>query len=222
MSELEGIAIVGIAARFPGAHNAEELWRNLRDGIESVTFFTEEELAAADVDPALLADPRYVRAKGVLDGADLFDAAFFGFTPREAEAMDPQHRVFLECAWEALEDAGLRPRTPSAARIGVWAGSGASSYLIANLLPNQEPAGELRQLPGAAPGTTATSSPPAPRRAEPARPERLRPDRLLHLAGGGPHGLPEPARRRVRHGAGRRGVHQLAAAHRLSLSGGRA
>jgi acyl transferase domain-containing protein len=140
MSELEGIAIVGIAARFPGAHNAEELWRNLRDGIESVTFFTDEELATAGVDPALLADPRYVRAKGVLDGADRFDAAFFGFTPREAEAMDPQHRVFLECTWEALEDAACDPEHPAghSGRIGVWAGSGASSYLISNLLPNQD------------------------------------------------------------------------------------
>ncbi|MFL6193836.1 MAG: beta-ketoacyl synthase N-terminal-like domain-containing protein, partial [Thermoanaerobaculia bacterium] len=140
MSELEGIAIVGIAARFPGMSeggNAEDLWRNLRDGIAGVTFFTEEELAAAGVEPALLADSRYVRAKGALDGADLFDAAFFGFTPREAEAMDPQHRVFLECAWEALEDAACDPeRHPG--KIGVWAGSGFSSYLISNLLPNQE------------------------------------------------------------------------------------
>ncbi|MEA2563441.1 MAG: hypothetical protein QOH06_4945 [Acidobacteriota bacterium] len=137
MSNLEGIAIVGIAARFPGARDAEELWRNLRDGIESVAFFTEEELAAAGVDPALLADPRYVRAKGSLADADLFDAAFFGFTPREAEAMDPQHRVFLECAWEALEDAACDPERPSG-RIGVWAGSGFSAYLMSNLLPNQE------------------------------------------------------------------------------------
>ncbi|MFL6290869.1 MAG: type I polyketide synthase [Thermoanaerobaculia bacterium] len=137
MSNLEGIAIVGIAARFPGARDAEELWRNLRDGIETVSFFSEEELAAAGVDPALLADPRYVRAKGALADADLFDAAFFGFTPREAEAMDPQHRVFLECAWEALEDAACDPEH-SSGRIGVWAGSGVSSYLISNLLPNEE------------------------------------------------------------------------------------
>ncbi|HEX3126507.1 MAG TPA: type I polyketide synthase, partial [Thermoanaerobaculia bacterium] len=137
MSELEGIAIVGIAARFPGAQNVDDLWRNLRGGVESIARFTQEELAEAGVDPALLADPRYVRAKGALAGADLFDAAFFGFTPREAEAMDPQHRVFLECAWEALEDAACDPeRHPG--RIGVWAGSGASSYLISNLLHNQE------------------------------------------------------------------------------------
>jgi acyl transferase domain-containing protein len=132
---LQGIAIVGLAARFPGARDAAELWRNLRDGVESIVFFSDEELAAAGVDPALLADRRYVRAKGALADADLFDAGFFGFTPREAEAMDPQHRVFLECAWEALEDAGCDPeRFPG--RIGVWAGSGTSSYLISNLLPN--------------------------------------------------------------------------------------
>ncbi len=134
---VEGIAIVGIAARFPGARDAGELWRNLRDGVESIAVLTDEDLTSAGVDPALLADPRYVRAKGALDGADLFDAAFFGFTPREAELMDPQHRVFLECAWEALENAGCDPERPGV-RIGVWAGSGASTYLISNLLPNRE------------------------------------------------------------------------------------
>src|SRR5689334_14811181 len=134
MSESD-IAIVGLAARFPGARDAAELWRNVRDGVESIAVLSGEELAAAGVDPALLADPRYVRAKGVLEDADRFDAAFFGFTPREAEVMDPQHRVFLECAWEALEDAACDPeRSPG--RIGVWAGSGTSSYLISNLLPN--------------------------------------------------------------------------------------
>jgi acyl transferase domain-containing protein len=132
---LQGIAVIGIGARFPGARNAAELWRNLRDGVESISFFTTEELAAAGIDPGLLADPRYVPAKGALEDADRFDAAFFGFTPREAEVMDPQHRVFLECAWEALEDAGHDPGSP-AGRIGVYAGSGASSYLLNNLLPN--------------------------------------------------------------------------------------
>jgi acyl transferase domain-containing protein/acyl carrier protein len=141
---LQGVAVVGLAARFPGARDAAELWRNLAGGVESISFFSAEELAAAGVDPALLADPRYVRAKGTLADADLFDAAFFGFTPREAEAMDPQHRVFLECAWEALEDAGCDPeRFPG--RVGVWAGSGTSSYLISNLLPN---GGRLEALGG--------------------------------------------------------------------------
>jgi acyl transferase domain-containing protein/acyl carrier protein len=134
---LQGIAIVGLAARFPGARDAAELWRNLHAGVESVSFFAPAELAAAGVDPALVADPRYVPAKGSLADAERFDAAFFGFTPREAEAMDPQHRVFLECAWEALEDAGCDPER-AAGRIGVWAGSGPSSYLVNHLLPNPQ------------------------------------------------------------------------------------
>ncbi|HVT15952.1 MAG TPA: beta-ketoacyl synthase N-terminal-like domain-containing protein [Thermoanaerobaculia bacterium] len=133
----DGIAVVGLAARFPGATDADAFWRNLRDGVESISRFAAEELAAAGVEPAELADPRYVPAKGVLAAADLFDAAFFGVTPREAEVMDPQHRVFLECAWEALEDAGCDPRRPPG-RIGVWAGAGAEAYLIANLLPERE------------------------------------------------------------------------------------
>jgi acyl transferase domain-containing protein len=130
------VAVVGLAGRYPGARSVDELWRNLQGGVESISHFTPDELAPY-VDPALLADPRYVRAKGVLPDADLFDAAFFGFTPREAEQMDPQHRVFLECAWEALEDAGCDPQR-SGNRIGVYAGSGANAYLIFNLLPNRE------------------------------------------------------------------------------------
>jgi acyl transferase domain-containing protein len=135
--DLQGIAVVGLAGRFPGAPSLEDFWRNLRDGVESISFFSAEELAAAGVDPGLLAEERYVRAKGTLAGAELFDPAFFGFTPREAECMDPQHRVFLEAAWEALEDAGCDPeRAPG--RIGLFAGCGPSSYLISNLLPNAE------------------------------------------------------------------------------------
>ena len=106
----QGIAVIGLAARFPGAPDAARFWENVRDGVESILQFTVEELAAAGVAASALADPRYVRAKGALAGADRFDAAFFGYTPREAEVMDPQHRVFLECAWEALEDAGCVPR----------------------------------------------------------------------------------------------------------------
>lgn len=139
---LHGIAVIGLAARFPGARCVEDFWRNLGAGVESITFFSAEELAASGVAASSLTDPRYVRAKGVLPGADCFDAGFFGFTPREAECMDPQHRVFLECAWEALEDAGCDPeRAPG--RIGLFAGSGPSSYLIANLLPNADRLGAL-------------------------------------------------------------------------------
>ncbi len=122
------VAIIGMVGRFPGAADVAELWRRVRDAEECITFFSDAELAAAGVAPARLADPAYVRAGGVLAGAERFDAAFFGFSPREAEVMDPQHRVFLECAWEALEDAGYDPaRFPG--RIGVYAGVGFSTYL---------------------------------------------------------------------------------------------
>jgi len=97
-----GIAIIGLAGRFPKARNVEQFWRNLCDGVEAISFFTDEELQAAGV-AVPQAHPNYVKARGILDEADLFDAAFFGVNPREAEVMDPQHRVFLECAWEALE-----------------------------------------------------------------------------------------------------------------------
>ena len=150
MSAGEGIAIVGLAVRFPGADSVEAFWRNLRDGVESVTFFSDDELRAAGVDPALLADPRYVKANGVLRDADKFDAAFFGMNPREAEVTDPQHRVFLECAWEALERAGCdAARTPG--RVGVFAGAGLSTYLLKNLAPNRalvESVGELALILG--------------------------------------------------------------------------
>ena len=97
------IAIVGMAGRFPGARNLDEFWRNLRDGVESITFYSAEELIAAGVDRETLQDERYVRAGAMLPDVDLFDASFFGFTPQEAEVTDPQHRLLLECAWEALE-----------------------------------------------------------------------------------------------------------------------
>jgi phthiocerol/phenolphthiocerol synthesis type-I polyketide synthase E len=132
----QGIAVVGMSGRFPGAASMTELWRNLRDGVESISFFNEEELIAAGANPALVRDPAYVRAKGVAEGVEMFEPAFFGFMPREAELMDPQHRVLLECAWEALEDAGVDPgRFPG--RTAVYVGSGTSSYLLSNLLPTR-------------------------------------------------------------------------------------
>ncbi len=146
----EGIAIIGLAVRFPGADSVEAFWRNLRGGVESTTFFSEAELRAAGVDPVQLADPRYVRANGVLPGADAFDAEFFGLSPREAEVTDPQHRVLLELAWTALERAGYDPeRMPG--RAGVFAGAGLSTYLLKNLAPNRalvESVGELALLLG--------------------------------------------------------------------------
>jgi acyl transferase domain-containing protein len=127
------IAIIGMAGRFPGACNIAELWRNLSAGTESVRFFRRRDLLDRGVTAALLDDPLYVNAGAVLDDIELFDADFFGFTPREAEITDPQHRVFLECAWEALEDSGYDPQR-CAHQIGVYAGSGPSTYLVHHLL----------------------------------------------------------------------------------------
>jgi amino acid adenylation domain-containing protein/non-ribosomal peptide synthase protein (TIGR01720 family) len=129
----EEVAVIGMAGRFPGAADPAELWRNLRAGVESITVFGDAELLAAGVDPALLADPRYVKARGVLAGIELFDAAFFGMSPREAAITDPQQRIFLECAWEALEQAGIDAAT-CPERIGVYGGSALSSYMLAQLV----------------------------------------------------------------------------------------
>ena len=131
------VAIVGLAARFPGARNPGEFWENLRAGVESIRRLSDQELLAAGVDPEVWRDPRYVKAASVLDGIDLFDAPFFGFSPKDAAIMDPQHRVFLECAWEALENAGwCADEFPGS--IGVFAGSGMNAYLMFHLVPNQQ------------------------------------------------------------------------------------
>jgi amino acid adenylation domain-containing protein/non-ribosomal peptide synthase protein (TIGR01720 family) len=134
---LEGIAIVGMSGRFPGARNIAEFWENLRNGVESISFFSEQELRNEGIDKAVLSNPNYVRAKGVLEGIDLFDAAFFGFSPREAEIMDPQQRLFLECAWEALEDAGYNADAYPGL-IGVYAGVGMNTYFLFNLYSNPD------------------------------------------------------------------------------------
>lgn len=135
--QLEGIAIIGMAGRFPGANNIAEYWRNLRDGVEAITFFTDEELQKAGVEASRLSSPNFVRAKGAIENGDMFDAAFFGFTPREAEIMDPQHRLFMECVWTALEDAGYDPETYRGA-IGLYGGEGMNSYLLLNLMSNRD------------------------------------------------------------------------------------
>src|SRR5581483_8853913 len=126
------IAVIGMACRLPGANDADEFWQNLCDGVESISFLSEQELRSAGVAPALLNDPHYVRAMAVLEGADLFDASFFGFTPREAEIMDPQHRLFLECAWETLENAGYATEQYRG-RVGLYAGTSMNTYLLSNL-----------------------------------------------------------------------------------------
>ncbi|MFG2049509.1 type I polyketide synthase [Micromonospora sp. NPDC048935] len=123
------IAIVGMAGRFPGASSVAQLWRNLCDGVESVTFFTPEQLAAAAVPEQEYTDPAYVPARAIVEGVELFDAEFFGYSVRDAEILDPQQRLFLECAWHALEDAGYDPERYDG-QIGVFGGSAISMYLL--------------------------------------------------------------------------------------------
>ncbi|HEX7186035.1 MAG TPA: amino acid adenylation domain-containing protein [Thermoanaerobaculia bacterium] len=140
-----GIAVVGMAGRFPGAADVERFWENLVAGTESVRFFRREELEAAGVEPEMLDDPAYVPARAALDGAELFDAELFGYGPREAEVMDPQHRLLLECAWEALEHAGCDPRRYEGL-IGVYAGAGPNAYLLFNLAENRKYLSAVGQL----------------------------------------------------------------------------
>lgn len=134
----DAVAIVGLAGRFPKARNLDEFWRNLRDGVETVSFFDDRDVQWLPIEhPPVLDDPRYVKARSVLEKPEWFDAAFFGMNPREAAIMDPQHRVFLECAWEALEDAGCNPDVYPGL-IGVFAGASMNTYLLTNLLTNPE------------------------------------------------------------------------------------
>lgn len=133
----DDVAIIGMAGRFPGAKDVEEFWRNLRDGVESIRFFSDDELIDAGVEPSLLSDPNYVKAKGALDGVGLFDASFFDINPRDAELLGPQHRFFLECAWEALENAGYNPDRYRK-RIGVFAGESLNTYSFFNLYDSRE------------------------------------------------------------------------------------
>ncbi|GAA2696431.1 hypothetical protein GCM10010412_090320 [Nonomuraea recticatena] len=129
------IAIVGMSGRFPGASGVAELWSAIRAGASGITRFTDEELRAAGVPAELVDDPAYVKAAPVIDGVEEFDAAFFGFSPKEAQILDPQHRLFLEHSWAALEDAGCDPKRFDGA-IGVFGGCAHSSYMQNNLLPS--------------------------------------------------------------------------------------
>ena len=130
------IAVVGLAGRFPGADDVDALWRLVRDGVEAVSAFTDEQLRQQGIAQSALDDPAYVKAGVLFDGFDQFDAAFFGYTPREAEQLDPQQRIFLECAWQALEHAGYDAERFKGA-VGVYGGAGANLYLMRHLLPRQ-------------------------------------------------------------------------------------
>ena len=123
------IAIVGFDCRLPGADSVDEFWKNLLAEKESIVEFTEEQLLASGVSPATFNNPNYVRKRGIVEGPDQFDAEFFNFTPREAELLDPQHRIFLECAWHALEDSGIDPFNTDR-KIAVFGGTGSPYHFI--------------------------------------------------------------------------------------------
>jgi len=128
MKRSRDIAVIGMSGRFPGANDLGEFWVNLRDAVESITPYTDEELLRDGTAPEELENPSFVKSGSHLADIDLFDAAFFGINPREAQSMDPQQRLFLECAWHALEDGGYDPQGFSGS-IGVFAGCAMSSYL---------------------------------------------------------------------------------------------
>ena len=133
----DDIAIIGMAARLPGAPDVDTFWKNVRDGVESITTLSEDALIEAGVRPAELKNPDYVKACPVLDDIDKFDASFFGLNPREASVMDPAHRVFLEIAWAAFENAGYAA-LPEDGQIGVFATAGAPDYYVENVRTNPD------------------------------------------------------------------------------------
>ena len=137
LDNLEGteIAVIGMAGRFPGADNVEKFWENLRDGVETIVTYTDDELREAGVSEKILQNPNYVKSGAPLDNMEMFDANFFGFSPRDAAIMDPQHRHFIEISWEALEQAGYDPSRYNGS-IGVFGGSGHNIYMPYNLLTN--------------------------------------------------------------------------------------
>jgi acyl transferase domain-containing protein len=134
------IAVIGMAGRFPGARDPAELWRNLRDGVEAVRRLSGRELAVLGVPAALCADPRYVPVTAQMPGIDCFDAPFFGVSDEEAAILDPQQRIWLELAWEALENGGYDPEAEAGERsIGIFAGASLSTYLLFNLISGLSP-----------------------------------------------------------------------------------
>jgi len=129
------IAIVGLALRAPGAVNEREFWKNLCEGTESIQFFNEDNLIRSGTPAEWLRDPHFVPAAGLIKDGEFFDSELFGFTEKEANLTDPQQRVFLECAWEALEDAGYAGEHADV-KIGIYAGCGYSSYWLEQVVPS--------------------------------------------------------------------------------------
>ncbi|MBD2776532.1 SDR family oxidoreductase [Iningainema sp. BLCCT55] len=135
-NDTHDIAIIGMAGRFPGANNLQTFWENLKNGVETISFFSDEELLESGVSPELFNQPNYVRARPILDKVEYFDSDFFGYTNREAELMDPQQRLLLQCSWECLENAGYNPNSYEGA-IGMFAGASMNTYFINNYYPNR-------------------------------------------------------------------------------------
>ncbi|MGC7096117.1 beta-ketoacyl synthase N-terminal-like domain-containing protein [Amycolatopsis lurida] len=142
---VDAIAVVGMSCRFPGADDPERFWANLTAGVESISTFDPDELRAAGVDPALLEHPGFVPRGGVLGDIDRFDAAYFGYSPREAELIDPQQRLFLECAAGALDDSGYDPARFDGVA-GIYAGVGLSSYMWNNIYPSESELADVSQM----------------------------------------------------------------------------
>ena len=132
-SDDDAVAVIGVALRVPGANDPDTFWRNLVDGVESISFFRQDEIEF----PEEFGKPGYVPAKGLVSDIDKFDANFFGILPKDAKIMDPQQRVFLELAWEAMERSGYTPETHTQ-RIGIYAGAYFDTYLLTNLCTDRE------------------------------------------------------------------------------------
>ena len=132
-----GIAIIAMSGRFPQAEDTNKFWHNLKDGVECISFFSEQELLESGVKAELLNNPNYVKARAMMSGIDMFDANFFSYSRKEAEYIDPQQRLFLECAWETIEKGGYNPDIYEGL-IGVYAGIGMNHYLLRNLYSNHD------------------------------------------------------------------------------------
>ena len=139
------VAIIGMSCRFPGANNIEEFWQNLGNGVESISFFDDREILDSGVDRELLNNPNYVKASPILDNIAGFDADFWGYSPKEAQLLDPQQRLFMECAWSSLEDAGYDPFTYKG-EISLYGGAASNTYLLNNIHPNRHTIDEQDDL----------------------------------------------------------------------------
>ncbi|MFN8578575.1 MAG: amino acid adenylation domain-containing protein [Candidatus Sericytochromatia bacterium] len=135
-TDVDDIAIIGMAGKFPDAEDIDEFWKNIENGLESVHFFTDEELKNKGISQELINNPNYVKANCLIKDIEFFDADFWGYSPREAEILDPQQRLFLDCAYHALEHSGYNPDSIKEP-VSIFAGTGLSRYMFFNLANNQ-------------------------------------------------------------------------------------